>query len=104
MVGRHTKGLYQRHVIFLTFLEDNGPELRGRIHVFDVCESYMRIQARTELRGALPESSSAVQVGTRGTYPVLFKSNRTWKLATFKSRHDDVVRGDIASSIALELE
>jgi hypothetical protein len=30
--------LYQRLVILLTLLEDNGPELRGRIHVLDVCD------------------------------------------------------------------
>ena len=79
--------LYQRLVLLLTLLEDNGPELRGRIHVLNVCESHMRIQARTELKGELPESFSAVQVGARGTYLGLSKGNRTWKLATFKPGH-----------------
>ena len=66
----------------------------------------MRIQARTELRGELPESFSAVQVGARGTYLGLSKGNRTWKLAPPSSRDItfDVVRGDIASSIELELK
>lgn len=45
--------LYESLVIFLTLLENDGPELRRRIHVLDLCRSHVRNWIRQSCIGKL---------------------------------------------------